>query len=69
MSWKTFGGSHEEIYKALIQVRAAQDGFENPGAALTAHLHRGLSILLAKEMKAIEDLFMGPGCEKASLRG
>lgn len=58
MSWKTFGGSYEEIYKALIQVRAAQDGFDTPDAALTAHIHRGLSILLAKEMKAIEDLFV-----------
>lgn len=57
MSWKTFGGTHEEIYKALIQVRAVKDGFETHDAALTAHVHRGLSILLAKEMKAVEDMF------------
>lgn len=57
MSWKTFGGTHEEIYKGLIQVRAMQDGFETNDAALIAHVHRGLSMLLAKEMRAIEDLF------------
>ncbi|QYF91075.1 DNA sulfur modification protein DndE [Arthrobacter sp. PAMC25284] len=57
MTWKTFGGSHEEIYKGLIQVRAVQDGFESYDAALVAHVHRGLSILLAKEMNSIEDIF------------
>jgi len=56
MSWKTFGGAHEEIYKALIQVRAKKDGFETDGMALTAHVHRGLNMLLAKDIKAIEDL-------------
>ena len=57
MSWKTFGGSHEEIYKGLIQVRAQKDGFETADAALIAHIHRGLNMLLAKDIKAIEDLF------------
>lgn len=57
MSWKTFGGTYEEIYKALIQVRAKQDGFDTADAALTAHVHRGLNILLAKDIKAVEDLF------------
>jgi DNA sulfur modification protein DndE len=58
MSWKTFGGTHEEIYKALIQIRATQDGFEAPDAALTAHIHRGLSMLLTKDLRAIEDIFV-----------
>jgi DNA sulfur modification protein DndE len=58
MSWKTFGGTHEEVYRALIQVRSKQDGFDTYDAALAAHVHRGLSILLAKEIKTIEDLFM-----------
>ena len=57
MSWRTFGGNHEEIYKALIQLRALKDGFESYDAAVTAHIHRGLSMLLAKEIKSIEDLF------------
>lgn len=57
MTWKTFGGTHEEIYKGLIQVRAVQDGFESYDAALAAHIHRGLSMLLAKEIRSIEDLF------------
>lgn len=56
MSWRTFGGTYEEVYKALIQVRARRDGFETYDAALTAHIHRGLSMLLAKEPRAIEDV-------------
>lgn len=56
MSWKTFGGTHEEIFRGLVQIRARQDRFETVDAALTAHLHRGLNMLLSKEIRSIEDL-------------
>ena len=56
MSWKTFGGTHEEIYKALIQVRARHEGFDSEDAALSAHIHRGLNILSSRELREIEDL-------------
>lgn len=57
MSWKTFAGTYDEIYKALVQVRARKDAFETEDWALTAHVHRGLSMLLAMELQSIEDLF------------
>lgn len=59
MSWKTFGGVYEEIYRSLIQVRTLKDGFESYDAALSAHIHRGLSMLLSQEIRNIEDLFSG----------
>ncbi len=66
MSWRTFGGAQEEIYKALIQIRANQDGFATLDGALAAHLHRGLSMLLARELRSIEDLMLQPSLPTGS---
>jgi len=49
MSWKVFGGSHHQIYLALLKQRCMQDGIqlteENLSTQFKLHLHRGISHL------------------------
>ena len=49
MSWKIFGGTHSEVYLALLKQRAHQDGVElnerNISDYFRLHLHRGISYL------------------------
>lgn len=49
MSWKTFAGRHENVYWALLLVRARKDGVELTDEGLNSHfrlhLHRGISYL------------------------
>lgn len=49
MSWKVFGGTHADIYLALMQERAHQDNYElteqNILSYFRLHLHRGISYL------------------------
>lgn len=61
MTWRTFGGSHAEIYFALLKRRCLQDEIEpddrNLAEQFRLHLHRGLSYLAAnKEVRSIGDL-------------
>lgn len=49
MSWKVFGGTHSEIYLALLKQRAHQDNINldenNISEYFRLHLHRGISYL------------------------
>jgi len=61
MTWKTFGGKHQEIYLALLKQRCVDDGLElSPkvlASQLKQHLHRGIGYLAANRNVAnIEDL-------------
>ena len=61
MEWKTFGGSHHELYYALLKHRCHRDGLGTNEETLTIqfrlHLHRGISYLAAnKEIKSIAGL-------------
>jgi DNA sulfur modification protein DndE len=51
MTWKVFGGAHEEIYLALLKERCRKDGLavddETLAAQFRLHLHRGISYLAA----------------------
>lgn len=49
MSWKTFGGKHQDLYLALLKQRIKNDGIEISERELSKHfklhLHRGISYL------------------------
>lgn len=49
MSWKVFGGRHQELYMALLKERCLRDGFGVEDEALAVqfrlHLHRGIAYL------------------------
>jgi DNA sulfur modification protein DndE len=61
MTWKTFTGGEEELYLALIQLRAAKAGLplekETVNRYFRLHLHRGISYLVGNpKLNKIEDL-------------
>jgi DNA sulfur modification protein DndE len=61
MTWKTFTGGEEELYIALIQLRATKAGLplerEIVNKYFRLHLHRGISYLVGNpKMNKIEDL-------------
>lgn len=61
MTWKTFTGGEEELYIALIQLRANKAGLllerETVNKYFRLHLHRGISYLVGNpKMNKIEDL-------------
>ena len=61
MTWKTFTGGDEEIYLALIKLRAHNAGIALSKESLTRysrlHLHRGISYLNAAQTELkVEDL-------------
>jgi DNA sulfur modification protein DndE len=61
MAWKTFSGGEEELYLALIQLRATKSGLHLERDSLNRyfrlHLHRGISYLVGNpKMNKIEDL-------------
>ena len=61
MTWKVFGGSHEEVYLGLLRQRCQEDGLGTSDEVLAnqfrLHLHRGISYLAAdKRLKSIGDL-------------
>lgn len=49
MSWKVFGGRHQEIYMALLKERCLHDGLGLEDEVLSTqfrlHLHRGIAYL------------------------
>lgn len=62
MEWKTFGGSHQELYLALLKQRCMQDGLGNDpdtlATQLRLHLHRGIGQLAAnKQLDGVAGLF------------
>jgi DNA sulfur modification protein DndE len=61
MTWKTFTGGEEELYIALIQLRATKAGLplerDVVNKYFRLHLHRGISYLVGNpKMNKIEDL-------------
>ncbi len=61
MTWKVFGGTHHQIYWALVRQRCKEDDFELTEDILAEqfrlHLHRGIAYLAGdKTIKTIEDL-------------
>jgi DNA sulfur modification protein DndE len=61
MTWKTFTGGEEELYLALIQLRATKAALplekEIINKYFRLHLHRGISYLVSNpKMLKIEDL-------------
>jgi DNA sulfur modification protein DndE len=61
MTWKTFSGGEEELYLALIQLRANKSGLplerDCINRCFRLHLHRGISYLVGNtKMNRIEDL-------------
>jgi DNA sulfur modification protein DndE len=61
MTWKTFTGGEEELYLALIQLRASKAGIALNKVALNhyfrLHLHRGISYMSGNpKLQKIEDL-------------
>ncbi len=60
MTWKTFGGQHEDVYRALIRKRYVQErdfGFESEIDHFRHHLHRGIGYLAGnRSLKSIADL-------------
>jgi DNA sulfur modification protein DndE len=61
MTWKTFTGGEEELYLALVQLRATKAGIslekEPISKYFRLHLHRGISYLIGNtKMNKIEDL-------------
>jgi DNA sulfur modification protein DndE len=61
MSWKTFTGGEEEIYLALIQIRAVKAGVKPEKDKINKyfrlHLHRGISYLVSNpKLNKVEDL-------------
>ena len=61
MTWKTFTGGDEEIYLALVKLRAHNAGIALSKETLTRyfrlHLHRGISYLSGNpKLQRIEDL-------------
>ena len=52
MSWRVFGGIHQDIYLALLKERCKRDGLGTDNEVLASqfrlHLHRGISYLAAE---------------------
>jgi DNA sulfur modification protein DndE len=64
MTWKVFGGTHHDIYLAMLKERCYKDGLGTSDEVISAqfrlHLHRGIGYLAAlvsdKQIKSITDL-------------
>lgn len=62
MSWRVFGGPHEEVYMALLRERCHQDGLGIEPDVLAQqfrlHLHRGIGYLAGnRSVRSIADMF------------
>lgn len=67
MTWKVFGGAHEELYLALLKARCHRDGLGTADETLATqfrlHLHRGIAHLSSdKRLKGIADLMKRTDC-------
>jgi DNA sulfur modification protein DndE len=61
MDWKVFGGSHHELYYAILKQRCHRDGLDISDDILATqfrlHLHRGIGYLSAdRQIKNITGL-------------
>jgi len=62
MTWKVFGGNHQELYLALLKQRCKKDGIpletREMYHALRLHLYRGIGYLFAdRKLRTISDLY------------
>ncbi len=62
MSWRVFGGPHEEVYMALLRERCHRDGLGTEPDVLAhqfrLHLHRGIGYLAGnRSIRSIADMF------------
>lgn len=63
MTWKTFGGRHEVLYRSLLKSRCYKDGYgvepETLERCFKLHLHRGISYLYGnKDIHSVVDLIL-----------
>src|SRR5262245_29863310 len=61
MTWKTFGGSHHELYWVLLKQRCLEDGLVTDDETLAEqfrlHLHRGIAYLAGdRRLRTIDDV-------------
>ena len=61
MTWKTFGGKHQELYLSLLRLRCHEDGLplddETLRTQFRLHLHRGIAALAGnRKLRTIEAL-------------
>ena len=60
MTWKTFSGSHEKLYMALLLIKAKKDKWPTDDDSINTyfklHLHRGISYLNGKSAESINKL-------------
>lgn len=60
MSWRTFAGTHADLYLALLKQRCVEDGLDTTPEMLNdqlrLHVHRGLGYLTGRKVRSISDL-------------
>lgn len=61
MTWRVFGGTHADLYWALLKQRCRADGLETDddtlGSQFKLHLHRGIGYLMGdRELRSIAHL-------------
>jgi len=61
MTWRTFGGDHEQLYLGILEERCIRDGIEPTDETLATqfrlHLHRGIAFLAGDpDIRSIRDL-------------
>jgi DNA sulfur modification protein DndE len=69
MTWRVFGGSHEQIYAALLRARAQKSGLvmdpESLAAYFRVHLQRGIAMLYP--VRSLHDIAVLLTCHGLSL--
>lgn len=59
MTWRTFAGSHDQVYKAVLLARAQTDGIASEEVRISQyfrlHLHRGISYLVSRDIGNIAE--------------
>ena len=60
MTWRTFTGGHDDVYRAVLVDRAIHDGIPLDGNGVNhyfrLHLHRGISYLSSRDISSVADL-------------
>jgi DNA sulfur modification protein DndE len=60
MTWRTFTGGHDDVYRAVLANRAIHDEIPLDGNGINhyfrLHLHRGISYLSSRDISSVADL-------------
>ena len=60
MTWKTFAGNHEKLYRSLLLYKLHKDNIELSKDNITKYfkiyLHRGISFLTSSNFKSTNDI-------------